>query len=184
MTYSLEPFDAIPLDEPLLELLIDEHESFTLPRLQRLWSYYRNTLAEPNDAGGSSGAPAQRAGLPARLVEIKQLHRDDRFKREIVIENDIAWRIHTLVDFMVPAAPKLVSKATDPRKRDQIQRALDAVIEANGGVALWQNAALLGAVYGQVDFLIDCDGSESPGRAPSKPSSIDPIGWSRPTTWR
>ena len=23
---------------------------------------------------------------------------------------------------------------------------------------LWQNAALLGAVYGQVDFLIDCEG--------------------------
>jgi hypothetical protein len=167
MPYALEPFATIPLDEPLLALLIDEHESMVLPRLLRLWRYYRNALAEPSESGGSSGPPAQRAGLPRRLLDIKQLHRDDRFKREIVIENDIAWRIHTLVDFMFPAAPRIVSRAADPRKRAEVESLLDGIIEFNGGVALWQNAALLGSVYGHVDFMIDC--TFSPGSAPSKP---------------
>lgn len=162
-TLALEPFASIPLDEALLQLLIDEHESITLPRLERLWKYYRNHLAEPNDQGGSSGPPAQRAGLPRRLLDIVQLHRDDRFGREIVIENDIAWRIHTLIDFMFPEAPRILSQAADPQKREQINAILDAVIGANGGIALWHNAALLGSVYGQVDFLLDFDALSSPG---------------------
>ena len=45
MPYALAPFDEISLDESLLQLLIDEHESITLPRLLRLWLYYRNALA-------------------------------------------------------------------------------------------------------------------------------------------
>src|SRR5215210_4583559 len=102
MPFALEPFESIPLDEALLELLIADHETVVRPRMQRLWSYYRNALAEPNAQGGSSGPPAQKAGLPRRLIDVVQLHRDDRFTREIVIENDIAWRIHTLVDFMFP----------------------------------------------------------------------------------
>lgn len=68
MSFSLSPFASIPLSEDLLAALIDEHERRTLPRLQRLWRYYRNTLAEPGDAGGSSGPPAQRVGLPSRLT--------------------------------------------------------------------------------------------------------------------
>ena len=46
---ALEPFQELGLDEPLLDLLIEEHETVTLPRLQRLWRYFRNPLAEPND---------------------------------------------------------------------------------------------------------------------------------------
>ena len=49
MPYELGPFRAIPLDEPLLECLIAEHEAVRLPRLQRLWSYYRNALAESSE---------------------------------------------------------------------------------------------------------------------------------------
>ncbi len=162
MPYSLEPFAPVELDEALLELLISEHESIALPRLQRLWRYYRNALDEPTESGGSQGAPAQKAGLPPRLVEIKQLYRDDRFTREIVIENDIAWRIHTLVDFMFPSAPKIISKANSS-KRAQIEAILEAVIDANGGIALWQNAALLGSVYGYVDFMVDCAGLQRAG---------------------
>lgn len=189
MTYALEPFASIPLDQEVLEMLIAEHEAVTLPRLQRLWRYYRNPLAEPTESGGSNGPPAQRAGLPSRLIETISLNRDDRFKREIVIENDIAWRIHTLVDFMFPSAPKLISKAADASKRREIESILSAVIEANGGPALWQNAALLGSVYGHIDFMLDCNfrqrrlnasdpnhaSAPSPGVAPSKPSFADLI---------
>lgn len=156
MSYQLAPFTSIQLDEPLLELLIAEHESITLPRLQRLWSYYRNALAEPDEQGGSVGPPAQAAGLPSRLLNAGDVGRDDLTQREVVIENDIAWRMHTLVDFMFPEAPKITSKAGDPRKAEQIEAILQAVITANGGVALWQDAALLGSVYGQIDFLLNC----------------------------
>jgi hypothetical protein len=172
--YALEPFAELPLDAALLELLIAEHETQTLPRLLRLWRYYRNALAEPTLQGGSRGAPAQKAGLPARLTDIRQLRRDDRFLREVVIENDIAWRIHTLVDFMFPASPRIVSRAADENTREEIQVILETVIEANGGIALWQNAALLGSVYGSVDFILNCDNvAASSGTAPSKPSFSD-----------
>jgi len=156
MTYQLQPFAGIPLDEELLELLIHEHETTALPRLRRLWRYFRNDLAAPTLGGGSDGAPAQRAGLPSRLIQFRP-NTDDRFQREIVIENDIGWRILTLVDFMFPRAPRLVSKARDPQLRSVIEAVLDSVIERNGGIRLWQDVALLGSVYGHVDLLLNCD---------------------------
>jgi len=154
----LQPFSNIGLNAALLQVLLDEHERFALPRLERLWGYYRNHLAEPTVEGGSTAPPAQRVGLPSRLRneiagdQTGVLVRDDRSRREIVIENDIGWRIHTLVDFMFPSAPKLISTARDAGKRKAIEAALHA---AMGDLELWQNAALLGSVYGHVDFLVD-----------------------------
>ena len=186
VTYQLAPFRSIPLDEPLLELLLAEHEAVAVPRLARLWNYYRNALAEPAATGASTEAPFQKVGLPPRLHNSPRLVRDDRFQREIVIENDIAWRIHTLVDFMFPAPPRLRSRADDPRKRAEIESVLGEIIEANGGNALWQDSALLGAVYGHVDFLLDSSrlaslprrsasaaSGPSPGAAPSSPAFRD-----------
>ncbi|MCH8824829.1 MAG: phage portal protein [Planctomycetes bacterium] len=188
MGYQLSPFKPISLHDDLLDLLIQQHENITLPRLERLWKYYRNALAEPDSAGGSSNAPAQQVGLPPRLVHNHLSDQDDRFKREIVIENDIAWRIHTLVDFMFPKAPKIVSKARNTDKRYVIEAILQSIFDANEGVALWQDAALLGSIYGHVDFLINTSGlsqiasfkasatsknAHSPGVVPSNPSTID-----------
>ncbi len=186
MTYELSPFQSIHLTEDLLEHLIDEHETVRLPRMHRLWSYYRNNLAEPDSSGGSSGSPAQAVGLPRRLWDDHQPTQDDRIEREVVIENDIAWRINTLVDFMFPDAPKLISRAGEARVRDEVETLINTIIAANGGVGLWQTAALLSAVYGSVDFLINCDGLATmrpgsrgdsatqipgaPGGAPSKPT--------------
>jgi hypothetical protein len=181
--FALAPFAEVPLDQNLLEALIDDHEHVTLPRLRRLWRYYRNTLAEPSDSGGSSGPPAQRAGLPRRLMVNRPQPRDGRFVREVVIENDIAWRIHTLVDFMFPSAPKIVSTARDAATRREIEAALNAAIDANaggegGGIALWQNAALLGSVYGHVDFLVSIAPSTSAVHPSivNRESSILPVG--------
>ena len=159
-TAELEP------DEALIAALIDEHERFTLPRLERLWRYYRNNLAEPDDQGGSLAPPAQHVGLPSRLIGagfgsavagslatgVGTLVRERSPHREIVIENDIAWRIHTLVDFMFPAAPRLRSLAVDASRRGAIEDALQATL---GDLELWQNATLLGSVYGHVDFLVE-----------------------------
>jgi hypothetical protein len=190
MSYDLSPFRSIPLTEALLDHLIAEHEAIRLPRLQRLWQYYRNALAEPDAAGGPSGAPAQVVGLPSRLTRRRNSAQDDRIRRETVIENDIAWRIHTLVDFMIPEAPRIVSRAADPKVRGEIESLLDAIISAAGSVALWQDAALLASVFGSVEFLLQCDdlaalrptgavpapagnGSSPPGAVPSNPSISD-----------
>ncbi|HVP72402.1 MAG TPA: phage portal protein, partial [Phycisphaerales bacterium] len=78
-------------------------------------------------------------------------------EREVVIENDIAWRVHTLVDFMFPAPPRIVSTAKDEATRRAIESVLATAFDASAdgeGAALWQNAALLGSVYGHVDFLV------------------------------
>ena len=108
MPSTLSPFAAIPLSEELLASLIDEHEQRTLPRLQRLWRYYRNTLAEPHETGGSSGPPAQRVGLPPRLLVNRPLRNDGRSLREIVIENDIAWRIGAMIVSAIAGSPSSV----------------------------------------------------------------------------
>jgi hypothetical protein len=167
--FALVPFASIPLDQDLLATLIAEHETCAVPRLNRLWRYYRNALAEPSDSGGSTAPPAQRVGLPARLSARAPGPRDRRLPRDVVIENDIAWRIHTLVDFMFPTSPKIVSKAREESKRREIEAVLNAAIASSagagdaaldsaghdsGGIALWQSAALLGSVYGHVDFLV------------------------------
>jgi len=163
MTLPLQPFANVGLNADLLHVLLDEHGRVALPRLERLWRYYRNHLSEPTVEGGSTAPPAQRVGLPPRLRneiagdQTGVLVRDDRSRREIVIENDIAWRIHTLVDFMFPSAPKLISTASDPVKRAAIEAALQAVM---GDLELWQNAALLGSVYGHVDFLVDATNAQ------------------------
>lgn len=165
MSFQLEPFQTIGLDEALLSVLIDEHETVTLPRLTRLWSYFRNALGEPDDLGATHSAPAQSIGLPRRLLDPRRARNDDRFEREIVIENDIGWRIHTLVDFMFPTAPKIVSLARTDESRSVIEAILQAVLEGNGAAAMWQNAALLGSVYGSVDFLVHADALATLGRS-------------------
>lgn len=192
MTYQLSPFADLGLDDALLELLLDEHRRVRLARLNRLWNYYRNALAEPTTHGGSRSAPAQMVGLPPRLVARRRVQHDDRTNREIVIENDIAWRIHTLVDFMFPEPIRIVSRAANPQMRQFIEAVLHAAFDASGGVMLWQNAALLGAVYGYVDFLLHVDGlsrahplpagsndaatsdptADRPGVVPSEPSAL------------
>jgi hypothetical protein len=164
MPYRLEPFADIPLDAALLGLLIDEHRSAARPRLERLWRYYRNP-AEWSGRGGDAlagfrgaGRPrlAQEAGLPPRLTGSRpDAHGDDRdTRREVVIENDIAWRLQTMVDFMFGRPVQIVSTAADPALRATIERTLDAVWEASGGIALLQDMALLGHVYGHVDLVL------------------------------
>jgi len=159
VTYRLHTFRDVGLDEALLALVIDEHERAELPRLRRLWSYFRNpveAVAPASAAAVPRYRQAQESGLPARLVGRAGAAHDDRAaqRREIVIENDIAWRLQTMVDFMFGRPLTLVSTARDETTRRTIERVLDAAWEASGGIALLQDAALLGHVYGHVDLLL------------------------------
>lgn len=157
MPYALTPFKTIGLDDALLRAVLEEHESRRLPMLRRLWAYYRNpAVGDPSSSGRI--ALAQEEGLPPRLRGTRPAAADDRAAAaEIVIENDIAWRIHALVDFMFGKPVSLVSGARDRATRRDIERILDAVFEASGGAQMLQDMALLGAVYGHVDLLLRCD---------------------------
>ncbi len=165
MPLPLEPFASIPLDEPLLRHLLARHDA-RAAHLGKLWRYYRNPGVS---LGEGRVRLAQECGLPPRLTGRWNPLDDDRFstEREIVIENDIAWRIHTLVDFLAGRPVSILSAAPDERRRAEIQSLLDAVFEASGGGALLQDAALLASVYGHVDLLIRADALFEPARAGS-----------------
>ncbi len=171
MAYRLHAFSDVGLNEALLRLVIDEHTTRVLPRLNKLWTYFRNPLRPIGLGGPSQDAwprsgrwyrQAQEVGLPARVVGDRvggTIALDDRFtrRREVVVENDIAWRVQAMIDFMFGRPVRVRSTAKDAGLRERIERALDAVWEASGGIALLQDAALLGHVYGHVDLILGMD---------------------------
>ena len=174
-------------NDELVDLLIRRHRTQTRPALERLWDYYRNELDFEAGDDVRGFRAAQEMGLPRRLREVPNTTgAAGPSRREIVVENDIAWRIHTLVDFMFGRPVAIESAAADPTRAALIERVLGTVIERNGGVTFFQDAALLGSVYGHVDWLLRADRLPPAGRttdasgggdragheAPSKP--IDP----------
>jgi hypothetical protein len=168
MSYRLEPFSDVGLDEAKLELVIGEHERSVAPRFERLWTYYRNPL-RPVGVGAALGTRegpgrwyslAQEVGLPRRLTERgvgSGPLPEDAPKREVVVENDIAWRVQTMVDFIFGKPVLIDSTARDPALRARIARVLDHVWQASGGIALLQDFATLGHVFGHVDLLLRGD---------------------------
>ncbi len=159
MTQSLATADPMP--EELIALLIHQHRSTGRPMFQRLWDYYRNELdyTEPDDH--RPYRTAQEQGLPRRLTRrpagSAQRTSGESSRREVVIENDIAWRVHTLVDFMFGKPISIQSLADDADLAALIQQVLNTVFDANGGPAFFQDMALLGSVYGFVDLLLRVD---------------------------
>jgi len=157
---------ATTIDTPHIQTLLQRHEATTRPRLETLWSFYRNpmTTAPSDTARGTAQRStrvrlAQERGLPERLTGPRDAASDDRLpsSREIVIENDIAWRIHTMVDFMFGRPVSIVSTARDGQLRSRINALLDSVWQDSGGVALLADIGLLGHVYGHVDLLVRAD---------------------------
>ncbi|MEX0744626.1 MAG: phage portal protein [Phycisphaeraceae bacterium] len=148
----------------LLDLLVHEHVTQRLPRLDRLWRYFRNPLSGADDGDASHYQLGQEQGLPARLRH--RTAAGDRPMRERVVENDVAWRVHTLVDFMFGRQITIQSLAPQRDRAQWIDRFLRAVFEQQGGVSFFQDLALLGSVYGHIDVLVHID-------APSTPTNVD-----------
>ena len=185
--------DGTALSRSLVEALIERHEKHAATRLRLLWSYYRNQMdAGPAVGhGGRAYRLAQERGLPSRVVGTwdkrgiaARFAGDDRSwsRKEVVVENDIAWRIQTMVDFMFGRPIVIASAAGDPAMRQRIERVLAAVWESSGGIGLFQDMALLGHVYGGVDLVVRAadqsraaqaagigfeDEGKTPGLAPS-----------------
>lgn len=167
--YQLQAFQGDGVDEGMLARALHDHATHAQPRMSRLWSYYRNTLVPTIlERGSRSGSGkwyrlAQEVGLPSRIVGrpgsgLSAWSFDQAKKRrEVVVENDIAWRVQTMVDFMFGRPVRLVSAARSAAMRDVIERVLDAVWERSGGIALLQDMALLGHVYGHIDLVLRAD---------------------------
>lgn len=178
MPFDTDHLARSGLSAARLHALLELHHTSTLPRLSTLWSYYRNTMTTPGMGGAGVGlrqasAPsrpyrlAQERGLPARITGTgaRDPLADDRSasaRKEVVIENDIAWRVQTMVDFLFGRPVRIRSTAADPKLRERIERALEATWEASGGIGLLQDAALLGHVYGHVDLIVRAGALESP----------------------
>lgn len=185
MPYRLEAFSDVGLTQAFVQLVIDEFGRREKPRLERLWTYYRNPL-RPVGLGGFGGgdaanrwyAQAQEVGLPSRIVGAAgradgSPPMDDRARqrREAVIENDIAWRIQSMVDFMFGRPIEIRSQSPDPGRAAAIDRILARVWEQSGGIALLQDIALLGHVYGHADLALKMsdDFAASPGGTDVEP---------------
>jgi hypothetical protein len=166
-------------DAQALRLAIDEHQRVRRPRFERFWSYYRNPLRPAMTTSATSRgwySLAQEAGLPRRITgrgtsQAAMANTDDRTAslREIVIENDIGWRLHSMVDFLFSKPIQIRSTAADAERAKVINAVLDAVWEGSGGIALLQDMALLGHIYGHVDLIVRRSGARGP-KLPSKES--------------
>ncbi len=141
--------------------LFRAHDERDRPRYERFWSYYRNELpVRPTlrstcaTSPRAAHRPAQAMGLPERFTRPLESSGEPR---EIVIENDIAWRIDSITDFVFGKPFTLHSSSPDADLAASIERVLTSAWDASGGLAMLQTACTLGAVHGHIDLFIRSD---------------------------
>ena len=135
-------------------------------RYLRMWAYYSNPMRQAGMVTDKCERPyrqAQEWGMPERITGYRPGEDpgsdgmiSEVERKEVVVENDIAWRIDTMIDYLFGRPPVLRSTAADGR-REQIQQLLGAIIQHNGGIAFLQQMALMGAVHGFVDIAVTLD---------------------------
>lgn len=193
MAYALDIFSDAQLTPALLQWLIEKQWPVISRRFNRLWDYYANPMTEtlltaPGGVAdsGRGYVQAQEIGLPVRITGKVFTHTADPAagtavgkiqRKEVVIENDIAWRINAMVDFLFGKPITIQSTAADAARRRNIEAILKAVFEANGGAVFFQDLAVLGAVYGFVDCIVRS--ANSPAERPAGTTSN---GTSEPTS--
>ena len=186
------------LDEDFVAYLVNEQSLEVVVHYEKLWSYYRNELCGMGLADVGNGQVSETArlyrqqqeyGLPSRITGVNYSfyegilsgsRADGIQRKEVVIENDIAWRIDTMVDFLFGKGITIVSRASQEKRAQEIQRILNAVLDANGGATYLQQLALLGSTYGFVDVILRwSDGKEREkfegGTAGAGPRSFDEV---------
>lgn len=172
--------DPIPKD--LLDK-VDRLIHVDSPRYRRLWNYYANPMRACATRADSTGdrpyRQAQEWGMPTRVTGYRSgaepfdiTGLDQATRKEVVIENDIAWRVETLVDYLFGKPIVIQSSAADPERRDVITEILRAIFARHGGITFFQQLALLSSVYGFVDVLVkfDCDDAPQQDQAASNSS--------------
>jgi hypothetical protein len=172
MGFELEIFSDSGVDAEFLEWLVDVHSANICRHFSHLWDYYTNPVVDMAGGGaverkiaesGRCTVQAQEYGLPSRITGLVRSAQGDLAdcrvareiqRKEVVIENDIAWRINAAADFLFGKPITIVSKAPDGPKRKEIEAIIKAVFAANGGLGFFQDMAVLGNVYGFVDCLV------------------------------
>ena len=149
MAFELGIFKDPLLQADYIEWLVDEHAVDIQTHFAKLWEYYANRMQpgpvsrEPGHELGRCYLQAQEYGLPARITGLVHSANAGVFgarrigdvqRKEVVIENDIAWRINAAVDFLFGKPVSFVSKSPDSKKRAEIESILKAVFAANGGI--------------------------------------------------
>ncbi len=162
---KVERFGDAGLTGEAVEARLEWLRDVVAPRLEQFMGYYRNpTMDLAGALACGAGTPFsmrpfrqfQELGLPTRITGFRRAADGgacaagamDLHRREVVIENDIAWRINTLVDFAAGRMPAVVSTARDPATRARLTAVINELLEAAGGVGLLQELLLQGAVYG------------------------------------
>lgn len=172
MAFDFSKFQTDGLNPQFVDWLVDEQWVDMQAHFGRLWDYYQNPMYSTTglsaaDAKLNESArtyiQAQEMGLPARITGIKRTQFSgitggravaDVERKEVVIENDIGWRINAMVDFLFGKGVDIVSRANDKNRRAQIDKIIKEVFNSNGGVRFFQDMAVLGAVYGFVDCIV------------------------------
>ncbi len=169
-------------DHPTVEEMAERVEELLTvgrQRYQRLWAYYRNpmrpagTLLSASSSGDAhSDRPyrqAQEWGLPPRITGYRSggdvngaIPVDHVTRKEVVIENDIGWRVETMIDYLFGKPIVIDSAAPDPQRREIISELLRLILAHNGGILFLQQLAMLGSVYGFVDVLVKLDSTARP----------------------
>jgi hypothetical protein len=169
MAYQLQNLNGTPIDAAQLRQRIDDLLQSQSQRHRRLWLYYRNPMlprSVDRDEQGSDRPyrQAQEWGLPSRITGCRASVDpftgqavDGVARKEVVVENDIAWRIDTMVDFLFGKPFTICSNVADPRRCAQIESLINQIFEHNGGMLMFQQMALLGAIYGFIDVLVKFD---------------------------
>lgn len=183
----------LPITADELIKRIEELLTVHGPRFRRLWMYYRNPMVSRGVERDEQGSDrpyrqGQEWGLPSRITGVRcgtdpSVHHavEGIARKEVVIENDIAWRIDTIVDFLFGQPIRIGSLCTEPQKRVQIEALLATVFEQNGGRNFLQQLGLLGAVHGFVDVLVKFDPSGANDPTPhgsggtDEPAALPPI---------
>jgi hypothetical protein len=160
------------LDEQFVDWLVNERAIDMILHYEKLWRYYCNDMREldPLGAGANQQSEtarpyrqAQEYGLPSRITGMNYSFYGGVLagrktpgisRKEVVVENDIAWRINTLVDFLFGKRLTISSRAKDDNRAAEIEQILNTVFSANGGITYFQELALLGSVYGFVDVIL------------------------------
>jgi len=172
MAYDLAIFRDPEFGADYVDWLADEHSIDIRLHFAKLWAYYTNRIEAVSNSSASgrkvnqSGRgylQAQEQGLPSRITGLTYSSDAGAFgttavkevqRKEVVIENDIAWRVNAAVDFLFGKPISFVSKSSDSHKRAEIGLLLKALFEANGAIGFLQDMAVLGSVYGFVDCLV------------------------------
>lgn len=165
MGFDFKAFNDDGLKEEFVDWLADEKWIDIYYYFSKFWDYYQNSNSEVGCTNNSSRSyvQAQEYGLPARITGLMRTQSAGLFggqrvadvqRKEVVIENDITWRINSLVDFLFGKNIEFVSRNPDQGRGREIEQIVKTVISANGGIGFLQDMAVLGSVYGFVDCMV------------------------------